>query len=263
MSKLPNFLTKFLKLTIDDSKIPTDTQLDRDIRTLSWYMHYVYPLTKSIIKRKLKNFFFYKWKLILKKLSIVVLILISFYLTYLLFFKPSEDNVNYTIIYKKVEKIEKDMLNNPIPQENLNFMITFSLLESNATYDTIGGYNKAYWGAYQFGELALKEVGLSGMPKETFLHNPVLQNWAMNELMKKNYYYLKDIIIEYKIPTKGGVKIGMHLVTVSGLIAAAHLVGASPVKTFFKTNGQTVPKDGNNKPMTDYFQLNNFELNFK
>jgi hypothetical protein len=47
------------------------------------------------------------------------------------------------------------------------------------------------------------------------------------------------------------------------MIAAAHLCGYTAVITFFNSNGTTVERDGNDKPLTDYLELNNFKLEFE
>ena len=72
-----------------------------------------------------------------------------------------------------------------------------------------------------------------------------------------NYY-----IVKYNIPITGGIRIGFNLVTVSGIIAASHLVGAESVKRFLDSNGKDVTCDGNGVPLTVYLQLNNFKLDF-
>ena len=113
------------------------------------------------------------------------------------------------------------------------------------------------------GTVARKEVGLGCMPDTLFLQSSVIQNWAVNEYMKKNYRYMKDLIYLYNIPDKGGVRIGMNLVTVSGLIAAAHLAGATHVREFIRSNGKVIYRDGNGTPLTDYLQLNNLTLQLK
>lgn len=258
--KYPKFIQKLLVLTSDNDMVPTDKELDRHIQTLTWYMHYVWPLFRTIVKRKIFLFFRYRWKYILRKLILTAVILYCIYFVYNVLMRST---VQQFVIENKVTEIEKEILTNPIPRENIEFMIALSLLESNHNYKASEKTNSQYWGVYQMGNAARMEVGLGSMPKKVFLNNPSIQNWAMNEYMKKNHEYLKTLIIEYNIPEKGGVRIGMHLVTVSGLIAAAHLVGAGAVKTFFKSNGSIVPRDGNNKPLTDYLQLNNFHLEFE
>ena len=67
----------------------------------------------------------------------------------------------------------------------------------------------------------------------------------------------------YKIPVKGGILIGNHLVTQSGFLGASHLVGAFAAIDFVESNGQRVAIDGNNVPLTKYLELNNIELDLE
>lgn len=254
--KHPRVLSKLLNLTSNDIKVPTDKELDADIETLSWYIHVGYPLIKSIAKRKIKLFFRYKWRIVLRKFIVLSIFMFSLYYSYTMYMIPKYKEV---IIHEKVSAIEKQLSVQPIPQGNLDFMIAISQIESNCNYKV---YKGQYWGAYQMGDAARKDVGLGDMDRETFLNNPSIQDWAMNQYMLINYEYLKDIIIKHNIPKRGGIRVGTHLVTISGLIASAHLVGHGSVKQFFASNGKNVAVDGNNKPLTDYLQLNNIELEF-
>jgi len=40
----------------------------------------------------------------------------------------------------------------------------------------------------------------------------------------------------------------------------SHLCGTASAKAFLDSGGKTIVKDGNNKPITDYLQLNNFQI---
>ncbi|MCK9574662.1 MAG: hypothetical protein WC979_00255 [Candidatus Pacearchaeota archaeon] len=257
-------IEKFLNLTSDDSRIPTNEKLDGEIRQLEWHLQYtlrhVFHLIRHIVWEKIKLGAIYKWKKVLSRIIAFGLLIGLIYFAYAMYIRPTHQQV---IIREKVSKIEQDMRQNPIPEENLNFMLSLSLLESRQNYNEGENRSTQYWGMYQMGAMAREEIGLTSMPKDVFLNNPVLQNWAMNQLIKINYKYLQDIIIKYQIPETGGIRVGMHLVTVSGLIAAAHLVGFSAVKQFIESNGKIIAKDGNNKPLTDYLQLNNIKLNFE
>ena len=43
-------------------------------------------------------------------------------------------------------------------------------------------------------------------------------------------------------------------ITLSGLLAGSHLVGAGAVKEFLDSSGKIVPKDGNDVPVTEYMK---------
>ena len=112
------------------------------------------------------------------------------------------------------------------------------------------------------GNLAREAVGLKCMDQESFVKDKDIQNWAMNKYMELNYKCLLYTFLKYKIPKRGGIRIGCHIVTQSGLLAAAHLVGASEVIEFINSKGKEIASDGNGVPLTKYLELNGFELIF-
>ena len=254
--KHPKFFRSLFNLTEDDKTIPTDSELDEKIKLLGFYMHCVYPLMWHIIKRKIWFGFRYKWKTKIKNLIIISLIGVSSYYGWVKVAKPM------IIVKEKLEiigEIKEDLSKHPVPEENLLFMNTVMILESGGDYKISKGQ---YWGAFQIGAPGREEAGVSCMDQETFLNDKDIQNWTMNRLMHKNYEYLKPIIKKFKIPKRGGIRIYNHIVTQSGLLAAAHLVGAFAVIGYFE-NGGEVPKDGNGVPLSKYFELNNYDLVFE
>jgi hypothetical protein len=259
------YFKKFLKslfgLTRKDDKIPTDPRLDGDIETLFFYLHQIRPLFISVTKRKLKLYFRYKWHIALRNIAIFIIVCGLGKYSYNQFVKPIFTKI---VIIDKVSEIERDINSNPIPLDNMVFMAAMQQTESGGDYKIKNGQ---YLGAYQMGILARKEVGLESMPADVFLKNEVLQNWAVNEYVKRNYNYLKPLIAKYKIPSVGGIRIGNNMVTVSGLVAACHLVGFSPVKYFIESNGKdliidgrNLSYDGNHVHLTHYLQFNNIKL---
>ena len=254
MGVLPNFIKSFFNLTSEDEKVPTDYALDQKIELLSYHLHAIWPSLVFIIKTKIFIFFRYKWKILIRKIFVLSLF---FFLGYYAFIKVAKPIL---IIREKAEftsRIQNDLIKSPIPKENLLFMTAIMQLESSSRYNVVKGQ---YWGAFQMGELARQEIGLSSMPLDMFIKDNDIQNWAMNKLMHKNYDYLYDVIKEYHIPMRGGKLIGNNLVTVSGVLAMAHLVGFSATINFIKSNGVIIPEDGNHIPLTKYLQLNGYEL---
>ena len=252
--KYPKFLKNLFHLTIDDAKIPTDNDLDSKIEDLKYFMHYVWPLFLYVVKKKTWFFFRYKWKKIIKTTALVSIF------GFLLYFSWIKVAVPIIIVKEKLEEINnihEDLNKSPIPKENLLFMETMMKLESGGDYSISKGQ---YWGAYQICQMGREEAGIGCMDSETFLKDKDIQNWAMNKVMIKNYQYLKPVIREYKIPKRGGVRIGNNLITQSGLLAAAHLVGASRAIEYIRSNGIDVGKDGNGVSLTKYLQMNNFDL---
>lgn len=106
-----------------------------------------------------------------------------------------------------------------------------------------------YVGRYQFGRLALKEVGLSSITKKEFKSNSTLQDKAFAALLALNKHYLRKHIDKYDGKLVNGI-----LITESGMLAAAHLVGASSVKKYLNSNGKIIRKDGNGVALTSYLK---------
>lgn len=255
MKKHPKILKSLLSPTVDDNKVPTDMELDSKIEELSFYMHYIWPLLWYIIKKK--TGFILRYKIWNRNTVIFFAFIVAMYFAWIKVAEP------IFIVRERVEfvsEIHKELIKSPIPEENLRFMTAMSLFESRNNYKVSNGQ---FWGAFQMGNSARDEVGLECMDMKTFLEDSDIQNWAMNKLMHKNYEYLRDIIIKYKIPKKGGILVGNNIVTVSGLLATAHLVGASKAIDFVRSNGKNVAVDGNKTPLTKYLQLNGYDLEFK
>lgn len=126
-------------------------------------------------------------------------------------------------------------------------------LESRNRYVIDNGH---FIGAYQFGDEALKNVGLGHITRAKFLKNPKifpdsLQDWAVIQLATINHKMLaKQINInEYVGKQIRGVK-----VTKGGILAAAHLIGWYDCYNYLSTWGKFNPKDGNGTSATDYMK---------
>lgn len=108
-----------------------------------------------------------------------------------------------------------------------------------------------YKGLYQFGKLALKDIGFTSED----LDNTLNQHKAALSLARKNEERLKDILNKYEGKEFKGIKI-----TKNGIRAAAHLLGASTVKDWFNdtTNTPFAKKgfvDGNGTHITQYLKM--------
>lgn len=76
------------------------------------------------------------------------------------------------------------------------------------------------------------------------------QDQAMIQLLKNNFDYLNNYlggITKYKDSIKNGIKL-----TISGMLAGAHLVGPKAVRDFIKSG--KIEKDGNGTPITEYMK---------
>jgi hypothetical protein len=122
------------------------------------------------------------------------------------------------------------------------FLYEMAERESSNRYDVVNQYG--YMGAYQFGSQTLKNLGYK-VTREEFLSNPMLQEEAMLKLLKANKHTLRRQIKKYDGKLVNGI-----LVTESGLLAAAHLVGAGTVRKWVR-NGKKYT-DGNGVDLTSY-----------
>ena len=86
------------------------------------------------------------------------------------------------------------------------------------------------------------------------------QDDVMKALIDKNWGYIKTLKLQKHIgKTYAGVKI-----SVSGMIAGAHLVGIGGLKEFLNSKGAKIPKDGNDIPITDYIRAySDYDLGLK
>lgn len=127
----------------------------------------------------------------------------------------------------------------------LGFCYDLGFSESSGNYKAVN--RLGYMGKYQFGRSTLRWVGISNTSR--FLNSPVMQEKALEALISKNKWVLRDYIGKYDGQTINGVKI-----TESGLLAAAHLGGAGNVMKFLDSNGAVVFEDANHVPITRYMK---------
>lgn len=128
------------------------------------------------------------------------------------------------------------------------FKETLSRLESSHRYDAVSR-SGTYWGKYQFGPLALEDIGFD-VEKSEFLQNRLVQEQALFYFLQRN----KELLGDYFWNHLGEVIDGIE-VTKGGLLAASHLVGAGPVKTYLDSEGRVVAQDGNGTPLTKYLRV--------
>lgn len=150
-----------------------------------------------------------------------------------------------------LEQRQQEIIKLKAKEPKLNtFLKDLAFKESSGDWKSIN--RLGYIGLYQFGGIALKEVGLDGkVSAEAFRKNPgifppEMQHEKMKELMAKNWHYMRsqhDRVGD----TIDGIKI-----TKSGMIAAAHLVGAKSVRKYIKSNGSVNKADANGVKVSDY-----------
>jgi hypothetical protein len=166
--------------------------------------------------------------------------------------------------YHNIEKISeieaKEVVTIPIEIEavmideisNLDsFLNDLGHRESSNRYDVVNQYG--YMGKYQFGRTTLKGLGYD-ITRSEFLSSPDIQEEAMRKLLKANKKVLKRQIKKFDGKLVNGI-----LVTESGLLAAAHLVGPGSVKKWVR-NGRMF-EDGNGVKLTEYIKtFNGYQL---
>ena len=123
--------------------------------------------------------------------------------------------------------------------------------EAVAHKESQGKYGKinslGYMGKYQFGRSTLRHIGVYNF--KNFLDNPNLQENAFYALLCINKWELRKEIKNYSGRIINGIKI-----TESGLLAAAHLAGASSVKAYLRSNGKNGFKDGFGTSLRSYIK---------
>jgi hypothetical protein len=150
--------------------------------------------------------------------------------------------------YRVPSKDESVKLHHNIPftgKTFIGFKQALALKESAGIYDLVNAYG--YMGKYQFGRSTLRNVGVYDF--KNFLNNPALQEQAIEALLSINKWELRKEIRNYSGRVINGIKI-----TESGLLAAAHLAGASSVKTYLRSNGKNGFRDGFGTSLKSYIK---------
>ena len=148
-----------------------------------------------------------------------------------------------------------------------DFLEALGERESSGSYTVVNTYG--YLGKYQFGELALIDLGYytaddtakndwqaghwtgkDGVDsKADFLASPEAQEHAIRAFMKLQWQYLGDTQ-RFAGQTIGGLKL-----TESSLLAASHLLGPGAVTEFLEGGAVSSPKDGYGTTITEYLTL--------
>ena len=160
-------------------------------------------------------------------------------------FHVGNDEVNIYLVPTK-EETEKVYYNFPFTGKSyVGFKQAIAIRESLGLYRLVNPYG--YMGKYQFGKSTLRTIGVTNTTK--FLRNPDLQEKAFKALLARNKWELRNEINRYEGCVINGVKI-----TESGILAAAHLGGASSVKSYLRSNGQNGFTDGFGTSIRSYIK---------
>lgn len=150
--------------------------------------------------------------------------------------------------------------------EYSDYLAALSAKESSNNPSSVNQYG--FLGRYQMGESALIDAGYyqkdmtpdsndwqgvwtgkNGIDsKADFLANAGGQTQAISDYNSKQWRTIQTLGLDnYLGQTVGGI-----LMTESGLLAGAHLVGVGGLKKYLQSNGMVVPSDANNTAITQY-----------
>lgn len=150
----------------------------------------------------------------------------------------------------------------------VDYLAALAQRESSMKPSVINGYG--YVGLFQMGEAALQDIGVyagdnttandwkgqwsgkyGATSRTAFLSDPDAQIKAETAYLNLvwNNYLAPQGAADYIGQTIGGVT-----VTQSGLMAAAHLVGANKVLAWLQSGGTVLPADGNGTTVLNYMQ---------
>lgn len=179
----------------------------------------------------------------------IITIVITIAITSLFFYlKDGENTKELKKLFVKNEKIQE-----PITLEG-KFMIfadSLGTIISNKKYDTI--FKNGSLGKYAIGNMCLKDLGFSPTAKfrEEFLKDSLLQEECFRVICMMNKYRMRNYIDKYN-----GVQYKQVTISESGLIAGAHLIGATTLKSWFTKNYK-------NAEVTDVIKkMNGFNLDY-
>lgn len=170
-------------------------------------------------------------------------VFISCFIMFLTLFVDEERNYGRDIEIQRNIPIKVVVEDKEVKSIDL-FLTQIGMRESSGRYQVVNSYG--YLGKYQFSINTLRNLGIQASRKE-FLNSPSLQEKAMVELLKNNKKTLSKYISKYNESYLHG-----YYITESGVLAAAHLVGAGNMIKFFKT-GENV-RDGYETKLTDYLE---------
>lgn len=131
------------------------------------------------------------------------------------------------------------------PAAELNGYIGLFQMGTMAMTDA-GYYRPMGTGVNSWGGVFTGKDGLTSLAQ--FKASPDIQVKAVTAYINKVQGYISSFGLgRYIGQTINGVEI-----TMSGILAGAHLVGIGSLKQYLESGGSIIPRDGNNVPITDY-----------
>jgi hypothetical protein len=114
--------------------------------------------------------------------------------------------------------------------------------ESSDNYDAVNSLG--YVGRYQMGLAMCKDLGTT---RKELLESKTLQDKALLASLKINKWRCRKYISKYNNALIKGI-----VVTESGILAGAHLVGHGNVKKWLRSRGKINPRDANGMGVEEY-----------
>lgn len=176
---------------------------------------------------------------------------VSFLICFLLLTAPSSlQNINYCAERLIDDSLHIELVDNLIEHIEVfnQFAMRLGALESTNNYRAING---SYVGKYQFGNLALADLGMPAYDKYSLLYNPELQD----RLFFRWLSLLHNQYLQTEINLYTGLKVKDIFITPAGILAGGHLGGSGSVKRFLRTNGRFDFADANNTHVSRYIYL--------
>lgn len=205
----------------------------------------------------------------MKYVRTVLLLLIIFSFSGLRYYTGTFDELNHRR-YLEVNTTSVVIPQMPIPVTSIklsSFVSEMARLESGGISEPYQAINRyGYMGKYQFSKKTLRGLVRTGYLKATnkelrnFMRDPELQERAMIALVKSN----SRTLLNYGLKKYIGREINGVKVTMSGMLASAHLLGPYAVNHYLKNNGSlektkirgvVIRKyDGNGTSLEDYMK---------
>jgi hypothetical protein len=157
------------------------------------------------------------------------------------------------------------------------FIVVLKMMESGGDYQSVNSLN--FLGAYQFGEAALTDLGFVRYDGDAydndygggwtgkygvksakqFLASERAQDKAMEEWLKIMWSYIEL----HKVDHYAWSEVGGEQLTPSGMLAAAHLLGAESLAKYVKSDGKSDLRDPYGTPISSYItKLNGYDVPF-
>ncbi len=175
--------------------------------------------------------------------------ILSLFLCILLSVGITGGKLHSSVLENKIENLNKV----EIVDETEEFLYHIGFRESTNSYSVVNKHG--YLGKYQFSMRTIQYLGYNVTAKE-FLNSPELQEEVMLSYLHHNRSILQNCIEKYDSIYRHGI-----FVTESGILAAAHLGGATGVKRFL-TKGQDFSDKFGTKVSNYLEEFSGYSLNF-